>query len=166
MIENAFYIVETSPGWFQSRMTATHFCFSAGNDYQKRLEGITKLVAKYKTEEKILKMQSRDSQSGSLHMSLATKEQYLAQYSDRGHLYDDDIFEAVAKGLKIAQDNDPMKKVRARVQKVLPKKVEKVEEVRKKVVLPKIGKHSAPVKEEETPVTTMKKVMTLRKTFR
>jgi hypothetical protein len=143
LLKDAFYIMETSPHWYQARMTSTHFCFSAGSDLQKRLDGITRLVANHKDETDILISQLNDDGSGSNHMSPATVEQHKAQYSERGHLYDEEVFDAVQKGLKLRKQNNPMNKVRSRI-KVKPK-TPQFKEVEKRVAvtvppLKKVGK--------------------------
>jgi hypothetical protein len=96
-------------------------------------------------------------------MSVATKEQHTAQYSDRGHLYDDDIAIAVQKGLKLRAEKDPIKKARNRLGSLLKKTFTPKEEVEdKRPSLPTVHNRV-----EEKP--TLKKNIipkTIRRTFR
>jgi hypothetical protein len=163
MFEDTFYIMETSPGWYQARMVKTHFCFSAGTDLQKRLDGISKLVTQHRTVEHILKSHEGEDGNNSNHMSVATTAQHLEQFSDRGHLYDDDILMAIQKGVKARVNKDPLAQSRKRLG-ALVRKSSPEKEVIKRPVIPNLHKSredekTVPVHKKPIPLKTIKRTV-------
>jgi hypothetical protein len=121
-------------------------------DLQKRLAAVTKYVARFRDPETLLKDLRKCDHKGQV-TGFATLEQCKAQYSAKGHVYDDDILEAVQKGLKERQTHDPIKQARKRALHPLVKPLTPVapkEEEHKKTPL-LLKKHTQEEVKKEPP---------------
>jgi hypothetical protein len=106
---DTFYLVELYKGWYQVRLTKTHFCISCGGSLEQKLGVITKCVAKYKTPEHIYRMLEKCDHHGK--MAPATYDQYRKEYFEKGHVFEAEVQEAVKKGYALRRENTLAKKV-------------------------------------------------------
>ena len=135
---DTFYIVETSPQWYQLRLIDTHYCVGCGGSLDRHLKVIKKYVKKYKTSENVYRA-VRNTEDGG-RMGLATYEQYKGHY-DSGlyRPYKDLIKAAVSQAKQEDKENSVFNRVKRRVRPVVettieslvsPSQVEQPEKVR------------------------------------
>jgi dTDP-4-dehydrorhamnose reductase len=130
---DAFYIVETSPNWYQLRLCESHICLSAGRDFQKRLDIVKKYVKKFKTAERLamfvdhLREENPDSPVYITHnrdgkeIINNTVRQRRSEYDEVGRAFDDIIKETVKEALQELRDDNPVKKNKMRIKTAIQK---------------------------------------------
>ena len=109
-MKDLFYIVETSPNWYNLRTTTDHYTLSFGSNLNTLLSVVYRYCVTFKTRERFLKRLREFDDKGLPPKT--TAEYYKKQYEERGHLYDDLISEQVEKAMEYLKENTPYKRVR------------------------------------------------------
>ena len=138
-----FYIIETSPNWYQLRTLQSHTCVSCGRDLEKLLEKVTLYTMKYKTVEKVERVLKKINYGRGHGVSIEALEGYKEQYKKDYVKFNDLIEKAVKEGKERAKTSTPYHRIKKSFKPVAVATV--VEEEPVKVHVPKVVARSTPV---------------------
>ena len=114
-----FYIVETSPQWYNLILTGTHYCVACGGDLEKIKKTIHSYVRKYKIEERVYRA-LKDTEGGG-KVAPMTYEQRRKDYLSGKHLvFNDLIREVVSSAIKENRQDTPYHHAKKKVRTVTP----------------------------------------------
>ena len=113
---SVFYIVRTN-GYYQLRLSANHFCISAGGNIEDRLRVAERYLKKYKTKEGILKALHSLTYGCSVP---ATEVVLLTQkLKEGGGLFEEELNEIEKRCAEFNENNTPLKRTKRVLGKIL-----------------------------------------------
>lgn len=119
-----FYIVREN-GYYQLRLSANHFCISAGDNVEDRLRVAERYLKKYKTKEGILKALHSLTYGCSVPASQVVL--LTQKLKEGGGLFEEELKEIEKRCAEFNENNTPLKRTKRVLSKVLKKTAEPVE---------------------------------------
>ena len=111
-----FYIVREN-GYYQLRLSANHFCISAGDNVEDRLRVAERYLKKYKTKEGILKALHGLTYGCSVPASQVVL--LTQKLKEGGGLFEEELKEIEKRCAEFNENNTPLKRTKRVLGKVL-----------------------------------------------